>query len=154
MTETNPRRRRVFLVEDNPGDVYLIELALKSEKIDCQLTHFDNGEDALKALLETANAQLPDLILVDLNLPRLDGKQLVRRVREQPGLSKIPIAVLTSSYSPRDYDDVLKLGAKKYIHKPTRLQDFLHTTGGAMRELLRIMPEPASDKGVALAGPD
>ena len=145
MTETIPRRRRIFLVEDNPGDVYLIELALKSERIDCHLTHFDNGEDALNALLKAANAQLPDLILVDLNLPRLDGKQLVRRVREHPSLSKIPIAVLTSSFSPRDHDDVLKLGAKKYIHKPTRLQDFLNTTGSAMRELLRTIPEPAGD---------
>jgi DNA-binding response OmpR family regulator len=127
---------RVVLIEDNPGDVYLVELALKSHQIDCQLVHFENGEDALKSMLETDKVHLPDLILLDLNLPRLDGKQVIQRVREHAALVTIPIAVLTSSHSPRDYDDVMKLGATRYIQKPTRLQECLNTIGGAVKELL------------------
>jgi CheY-like chemotaxis protein len=136
MTQTADGGPRIVLIEDNPGDVYLIELALKFHHIDCQLTHFEDGEEALRGLLDGEATPLPDLILVDLNLPRVDGKQVLSRMREHPTLGAVPIAVLTSSFSPRDYDDVVKLGARKYIHKPTRLQDYLSAIGGAVKELL------------------
>jgi len=129
----------IVLIEDNPGDVFLIMRALASEHIDCVMTRFNDGEDALSGLKSSAGSGgmvVPDLILLDLNLPRVDGRQVLTAVRQNAALAQVPIAVVTSSFSPRDRDDALTLGADRYVQKPTHLQDFLQTIGSAVRELL------------------
>ncbi len=134
-TKTKPH---IILIEDNPGDVYLIMRALAAHQIDCVMTRFNDGEDALAALKGSEGRVLPpDLILLDLNLPRLDGRQVLTAARQDPLLADVPIAVVTSSFSPRDRDDALGLGADRYVHKPSQLQDFLQAVGEAVKELLQ-----------------
>ncbi|MCX6620556.1 MAG: response regulator [Acidobacteria bacterium] len=131
------RRRHIVLIEDNAGDVFLIKRALERNAIECDLTLFEDGEAALKALsMDADNPIQPDLILLDLNLPRRDGREVLRVAREQPSLAGTPIAVITSSFSARDREEALRLGATRYIHKPTNFAEFLDDVGGAIVALL------------------
>ena len=81
---------QIVLIEDNPADVFLIELALKENEIPCQLTRFANGEEALRVLCgsEAADSLVPDAILLDLNTPRSDGFQVLIKLKQSPRLWK------------------------------------------------------------------
>jgi DNA-binding response OmpR family regulator len=125
---------RVALIEDNPGDVLLIREALREEGLDVDLMHFHDGDEAWASLNRQAEA--PQLILLDLNLPRVDGSLLLRQIRAHPVLSQVPIAILTSSQSPADEEEVLSMGAERFIRKPSGLEEFLTSVGGAVRDLL------------------
>ncbi len=128
----------VVLVEDNPGDVFLIQEALRDKGVHFELRHFSDGEEAWVALAQSdKNANtVPDLILLDLNLPKTEGVSLLRQIREHPALADVPVAVLTSSQSPRDEREAAALGATRYIRKSALLDDFLSEVGGAVREML------------------
>ena len=128
---------RIVLVEDNPGDVLLFEMALKENGIPCELTLFDNGTEALRALnAPEATAFVPDAILLDLNTPRSDGFHVLIQIMQSPRLSQVPIAILTSSKASSDKNRAA-LQSVRFIQKPSHLQDFLATVGGAVREMLR-----------------
>jgi DNA-binding response OmpR family regulator len=130
---------KIFVAEDNPADVYLIEQALLKHQISFELHAADNGKRALEYLREHsegARPTLPDLILLDLNLPHHDGKELLRYVRNQARISAIPVVVLTSSGSPKDRIAAMELGANLYIRKPSGLDEFL-AIGRVLGELLR-----------------
>ena len=130
-------RPRVVLIEDNEADVYLVELALSTRGIVCELTRFEDGEAALNALSRSGvDDPPPDLILLDLNLPRVNGMQVVKAARAIPALAAVPIAVMSSSFSPRDREDALGLGADRYVHKPAGLRDCLDAMGQTVEELL------------------
>ena len=114
---------QILLAEDNDGDVFLVRRALEKNHVAHNLTVARNGEDAWR-ILETAsrgggNTNIPDLILLDLNLPRFDGEQILTRLREKDSLREVPIIVLTSSDSQRDRDKAMTLGARIYFRKPT-----------------------------------
>lgn len=128
---------QIVLIEDNPGDVYLFEMALKDNGIACQLTRFDNGDDALLALCaqEEAKAFVPDAILLDLNTPRSDGFQVLIKLKQFPRLSHVPLAILTSSQARSDRHRA-DLQNVRFIQKPAHLEDFLTTVGGAVKEML------------------
>jgi two-component system response regulator len=131
---------RIVLVEDNPADVYLIKKALQENNIACEVTCFEDGEDALAALLPAgarANALLPDVILLDLSMPRSNGLEVLNALRAAPTLVDVPIGILTSSEAPADQQRAALLGATLYIRKPTRLDDFLHQVGQGVKELVR-----------------
>jgi len=132
---------RVLLVEDNPADVFLVEEALRKNQVPYKLARFESGEDALAALdrgihWENSVAAAPDIVVLDLNTPRMDGLEFLRIVREKPQLRQIPIAVLTSSQSPADRRDANALGAACFIRKPARLQQFLSEVGISLKSLL------------------
>jgi CheY-like chemotaxis protein len=124
----------ILLAEDNPADIYLIREALKHNAVDASLRVATDGKDVLEHI-RAERATAPALIILDLNLPRHDGIEVLEVVRATPGLSEIPVVVLTSSDSPRDRLNALHLGATRYIRKPSNLNDFLNL-GAVFKELL------------------
>lgn len=117
----------ILLVEDNPGDVRITRDALKDGKVLNHLHVADDGEKAMQFLRREAgfdDAPRPDLILLDLNLPKKDGREVLREIKEDPDLHDIPIVVLTIS---RDEDDVGRaydLNCNCFITKPVDLDQF------------------------------
>ncbi|MGH9663434.1 MAG: response regulator [Bryobacteraceae bacterium] len=130
-------KTRIVVVEDNPGDVFLIRKALQEKGIEFELTCFDDGQEALKGLPESGQA-VPDLILLDLNLPKVDGVDVLRAIRQMPRFADVPVAILTSSESPLDRHRTESLGASRYIKKSSTLEDFLSSVGGAVEEMLEL----------------
>ncbi|PYU33486.1 MAG: hypothetical protein DMG28_07940 [Acidobacteria bacterium] len=125
----------IVLVEDNPADVLLVRKALQEKGIKCELTCFETGEKALKNLSQEGRLA-PDLILLDLNLPGADGVDVLRKICSIPRLSEVPVVILTSSESPSDIQRTARIGAARYIRKPSRLEDFLTEVGRAVEEML------------------
>jgi len=138
MTATAEARVRIFLAEDNPADVYLIERALKEHNVAFQLEVAENGKQALsflKRLDGVLTERRPSLIVLDLNLPQHDGAEILQRIRQTRSLESVPVVVLTSSDSPRDQLTALESGASRYIRKPSNLHDFM-AIGAALKDLL------------------
>lgn len=129
-------RPRIVLVEDNPADVYLIEMALTHENIDYELRRFETGEEAVRALVGQAGSEDPDIILLDLNTPRGDGIETLKAIQQTPRYADVPTAIITSSRSESDQHRVSLLGTARYIHKPTNLDEFLANIGRAVKEML------------------
>jgi CheY-like chemotaxis protein len=92
---------RIILVEDNPADVFLIEEALRAHEVSFEITWVRDGEQAI-ALIDRGETNNPELFLLDLNLPRVDGRDVLAKIRRTPGLAKIPVIIMTSSDSPQD----------------------------------------------------
>jgi chemotaxis family two-component system response regulator Rcp1 len=132
------RSIRALLIEDNPADVYLIREALKEELVHFDLEILDNGEAALTWVDRFTNksAQRPDIILLDLNLPRCDGKEVLQKLSQMPGGQGAPVVIMTSSDSPADQEDCLSLGATCYFRKPSDLSEFMKIAG-VIKNLLR-----------------
>ena len=129
---------RVVLVEDSVPDALLIKEALQHYDLAYTVQHYTNGEDAAKAIAATIDA--PDLFLLDLNLPRVHGLELLRIIRALPLVAHVPVAVITSSRTAGDRVESEKLGADAYIVKPNRYSDFKTQVGQAIVELLQRKP--------------
>ena len=128
----------ILLAEDNPADVYLIREALREHGVDCTLRVASDGKDVLRIISPEqpdAEAQPLGLIILDLNLPRHDGIEILQRLRETPELAHVPVVVLTSSDSPRDRLIANQLGATCYLRKPSSLDQFL-SLGAVFKDLL------------------
>ena len=122
-----PTPIEILLVEDNPGDVRLTQEALREAKVLNTLHLAVDGADALDFLRRApphTHAPRPDLILLDLNLPRMDGRELLAVIKSDPDLKRIPVVVLTTSASERDILHSYNLHANCYITKPVDLQQF------------------------------
>ena len=118
---------KILLAEDNPADVYLIRTALEEHGVDLPLQVAADGSEVLRIIQEEeslAETQL-ELIILDLNLPRHDGIEILRRLRETERLTRIPVVVLTSSDSPSDRLAASELGAACFLRKPSNLEQFL-----------------------------
>jgi CheY-like chemotaxis protein len=117
----------VLLVEDNPGDVRLIQEVFKEAKIKNVLHVARDGEEAMKMLhLEGENpSRLPDLILLDLNLPKKDGRDVLKEIKKDDKLKCIPVVVLTSSIRDEDLIETYKNNANCYIAKPVDLDQLI-----------------------------
>jgi chemotaxis family two-component system response regulator Rcp1 len=118
----------VLLVEDNPGDVRLTREALKEGKVHNNLSVVPDGVEALAFLRREgryADAPRPDVILLDLNLPRKDGREVLEDVKADPSLRAIPVVILTSSEAERDIARAYALHANCYITKPVDLDQFI-----------------------------
>jgi two-component system, chemotaxis family, response regulator Rcp1 len=119
---------QVLLVEDNPGDVRLTKEALKEGKLLNQLTVVGDGVEALSFLRKEgiyADALQPELILLDLNLPKKDGREVLAEIKAAPNLRRIPVVVLTTSSSEEDILKIYDLHANCYITKPVDLEQFM-----------------------------
>ena len=126
------RTVRILLAEDNPADVYLIEEALREHNVRFDITLAEDGEAAIGML---SRGQVnPDIVLLDLNMPKRSGGEVLDKLRRDTGRD-IPVIVLTSSDSPNDRDEALRLGATRYIRKPTGLDEFLQI-GATIKELV------------------
>jgi CheY-like chemotaxis protein len=132
----------ILLAEDNPADVYLIRRALRDHGVDLAVRVCGDGKETLQILSREGVYQqrLPlELIILDLNLPRHDGIEILQRLRASAEFDRVPVVVLTSSDSPRDRQSATRLGATLYLRKPTSLEQFL-----AMGQLFkRLLERPA-----------
>jgi CheY-like chemotaxis protein len=126
---------QVLLAEDNAADVYLIREALREHGVNCELRVAADGQEVLEVLKgNKPQVEGIKLLILDLNLPRHDGIEILERLRNS-GLRNIPIVVLTSSDSQRDRDLAMKLGAVRFLRKPSELEQFL-SLGAVFKELL------------------
>lgn len=117
----------ILLVEDNPGDVRLTKEALKDAKVMNEIFVAKDGVEAMEFLRRKgrfSNVPLPDLILLDLNLPKKDGRQVLAEIKEDPILKHIPVVVLTTSKADEDIVKTYNLHANAYITKPVDLNRF------------------------------
>jgi CheY-like chemotaxis protein len=117
----------ILLVEDNPGDVRLTRELLRDSKVHNALVAVDNGVEAMAYLRRQGNyrnAKRPDLILLDLNLPRKDGREVLAEVKQDADLMRIPVVVLTSSKADEDIQRSYDLHANCYVTKPVGLDQF------------------------------
>lgn len=117
----------ILLIEDNPGDIQLTREALDDCKMINNLHVAENGEVALNFLLkkgEFKDAETPDLILLDLNLPKIDGREVLENVKKDPTLKQIPVVVLTTSSAEEDILKMYRLHANCYITKPMNIDRF------------------------------
>lgn len=122
------RTVEILLVEDNPGDVRLTQEALRESKLVNHLSVTRDGVEAMAFLRregEYATAPRPDLILLDLNLPRKDGREVLQEIKEDTSLRRIPVAVLTMSDAEEDIVKTYNLHANCYIRKPLDIDQFV-----------------------------
>jgi chemotaxis family two-component system response regulator Rcp1 len=113
----------ILLVEDNPGDVRLTREALHESKVHNNLHVARDGIEAM-AYLRNGNV-LPDIILLDLNMPRMSGHEVLREIKQDPDLAKIPVVVLTTSQDETDIEMAYALHANCYINKPVDMDQFV-----------------------------
>ncbi len=119
----------ILLAEDELADAHLVKAALRENKIIAELQHVIDGREALEYLHRKAprfeNAVRPNLILLDLNMPRMDGREFLAAIKHEPELKDIPVVVLTTSEVERDVVSSYDLGASGYITKPIDVVDFM-----------------------------
>jgi CheY-like chemotaxis protein len=129
---------RVVVIEDNAPDVMLIEEALAGSPTPFEIVHYSDGEEAIAGLTADASAGArPDLIVLDLNMPKVNGLEVLQRIKQEKFLSTAPVLVLTSSSAPEERQEAERLGADRYLQKPFDLYEFLNQVGGMLRELCR-----------------
>jgi CheY-like chemotaxis protein len=124
------QNQAILLVEDNPDDVLITKRALSKGKISNALYVVNNGEEAIKFLRkedEYKGVCTPALVLLDLNMPKMDGFQVLKEIKNDEILKSIPIIVLTTSDRDNDIDDAYKYGCNSYIVKPVSFENFIKT---------------------------
>jgi len=106
-------------VEDNPEDIFLVKEALDYHKINADLVCQRDGEEMVRYIeqIDAGAAPCPDVVLLDLNLPRHNGKAVLARMRKSPVCGQVPVVIVTSSKDERDQADIKRLGATRYFHK-------------------------------------
>lgn len=136
---------QILLVEDNPGDVRLTQEALLGARVANELHVVGDGEEAIEYLRRRGryvDAPRPDIVLLDLNLPRLDGREVLMDIKGDPDLAKIPIIILTSSSAERDIHSAYELHANCYISKPVDFTEFIEAVRSLEGFWLRIVRLP------------
>jgi CheY-like chemotaxis protein len=127
-TERSNHQIDILLVEDNPGDVRLTMEALKEAKLLNTVAHVPDGVEAIAYLHKKgkySEASRPDLILLDLNLPKKDGREVLAEIKNDPNLKRIPVVILTTSRAEQDILKAYNLHANCYITKPVDLDQFV-----------------------------
>ena len=118
----------ILLIEDSSADVYLVRESLTKHLKEFELQVVNDGEKAFK-LIEAADLDTsmpcPSLMLLDLNLPKRSGQEILQRLRQSPRCGHVPVVILTSSDSPADRAETAKLGATAYFRKPPDLEEFM-----------------------------
>ncbi len=143
---TDGRRKTIFLVEDNLGDIRLIQEALKGTAVDCDIAIARDGVDAMAYLRREGNyasAIRPDLILLDLNLPRKDGREVLADIKADPDLCHIPVVVLTTSRNEEDIHNSYDLYVNCYISKSRNLRQLFEIVRGIEEFWLETVALPS-----------
>ena len=125
---THPEPIEVLLVEDDPGDVLMTQEAFADYKVANRLAVVNNGEDAIAYMRKQgrfADVPTPDLVLLDLNLPRRNGREVLRDIKEDPELKRIPVVILTTSDAEEDVLASYLLHANAYVRKPVDFEQFV-----------------------------
>ena len=138
----------ILMVEDNPGDVRLTRESLTSAKLRNRLEVVPDGVEALAFLRREgkyAQAPRPDLILLDLNLPKKDGREVLAEIKADEHLRRIPVVILTSSQAEKDIVAAYDLHANAYVGKPVDLEQFMTVVKaieGFWMEIVKLPPDP------------
>jgi CheY-like chemotaxis protein len=144
---SDDRRIVVLLVEDDPGDVLITREAFEHNKINNTLNVVRDGQEGLDYLYRRGaygHAQRPDLILLDLNLPRYDGRQLLEKIKSDSELCHIPIVVLTTSSAEEDILRSYKLHANAYVTKPVDIDQFMNVVRQIDEFFVQVVRLPPS----------
>jgi CheY-like chemotaxis protein len=137
----------ILLVEDDPGDELITREAFEHNKLQNRLHVARDGEEGLNYLYQRGpyqDAPRPDLILLDLNLPKYDGRHLLEKIKSDPDLSRIPVIVLTTSSAEEDILRSYKLHANAYVTKPVDLDQFINTVRQIDEFFLQVVRLPQS----------
>jgi CheY-like chemotaxis protein len=140
-----PRAAEILLVEDNPADVRLTMEAMRESNMPSRLTVVSDGEQALDYLQRRGRYQAatrPDLVLLDLNLPKKDGREVLQEIKALEGLRRIPVVVLTTSKAEEDIYRTYDLHANCYITKPMDLDRFIEVVQQIEGFWLRVVSLP------------
>jgi len=143
--EMDEKSKMIFLVEDNKADIRLIQEALKDSQLPHEIVTVRNGVDAMAFLRqegEYANAPRPDLILLDLNLPRKDGREVLAEIKADPSLKRIPVVVLTTSHNEEDIHHSYNLHVNCYITKSRNLSQLFTIVRGIEEFWLKTVTLP------------
>ena len=144
--ETDEKSKTIFLVEDNKADIRLIQEALKESLLTHEVVTVRNGVDAMAFLRqegEYADAPRPDLILLDLNLPRKDGREVLEEIKTDPDLKRIPVVVLTTSHNEDDIHHSYDLHVNCYITKSRNLSQLFTIVRGIEEFWLKTVTLPS-----------
>jgi CheY-like chemotaxis protein len=126
----------IFLAEDNAADVYLFEEALKVHGVGCNLIVCNDGESAMSFLHRAEkDGPTPEILVLDLNLPKVGGLEILKHVRDSSHFAHVPVIVLTSGPNPTDREECRRLGADRYIQKASAVDDFIKI-GGVVKEMI------------------
>jgi len=138
----------ILLVEDDPDDQKLTKRALEGSKLRNELRVVDDGEQALDYLFRRGKLEdpekspRPDLILLDLNLPKLDGRAVLKEIKQSPDLRRIPVVILTTSSQEEDILRSYELGVNSYITKPMRMEGFINVVRDLERYWFELVVLP------------
>jgi CheY-like chemotaxis protein len=129
---------QIVLIEDNRADVGLVREALEQHNVRCEVTEIANGDIAIRFIEEVELGQhpCPDLFIIDLNLPRKPGREVLKRIRASAACKDVAVVILTSSDNQKDKDDVAPLTPLHYLRKPSRLDDFIGL-GALFKEIVQ-----------------
>jgi DNA-binding response OmpR family regulator len=130
---------RIFLAEDNLGDVFLIEEALRRQSLVCDIDHYATAEEAIQAaeLCGNAGAPVPDLMMLDYNLPRGSGSDILAAAGRNHKLASVPKVIVTSFLQAEELAQALELGATCLITKPVDFETFMRDVGTKIADLLQ-----------------
>ena len=140
----------ILLVEDSETDAELTIEALRQGKLQNTVNHVKDGEQALQYLRNEGayvDAPRPDLILLDLNMPKIDGREVLRQIRSDDDLKVIPVVVLTTSSQDRDIHESYGLAANSYIVKPVNLNSFFEIVREINNFWVQVVSLPPKDPG-------
>jgi CheY-like chemotaxis protein len=135
----------ILLIEDNPGDIRLVKEVFKYAKLNNNLQVALDGEEAMRMLRQEGEyfkAPRPDLILLDLNLPKKNGREVLREIKEDESLKCIPVVILTTSNAEEDLIETYKRDANCYITKPVDLDEFIKVVKSIQNFWLEIVKLP------------
>lgn len=134
---------RILVIEDNPADVFLIREALREQHVDARVDVVDHGDRARRLIEEHPSSAYgcPDLVLLDLNLPGLDGLALLELMRDRNWCARTPVVVFTSSESRLDYERAMLLGVERFLHKGSGYEAFVNA-GHVIKQILDRTTSP------------
>jgi len=152
MQQNDPRPAIILLAEDDPGDQELVKRALTDSKLHNELRIVRDGQEALDYLLQKGSyakedtAPRPDLLLLDLNMPKIDGRTLLKRIRSEPEIRRIPVVILTTSKQESDILQAYDLGANSYITKPVTMDGFVQVVSKLEEYWFQIVVLPENPR--------
>lgn len=117
-------KQTILVVDDNPDDVELTLRVLRSHRIANDVQVARDGVEAMALLEKASDQELPSLVLLDLKMPRMDGLEVLRRIRANPRTKHLPVTVMTTSREERDIVASYELGANSYVQKPVEFEEF------------------------------
>jgi CheY-like chemotaxis protein len=129
-------KKHIIVIEDNEADASVIHEALTTWSLDCEVKRFRDGAEAMPILMDESTP-VPDVILLDLNMPRSDGLDILRRIRNTPRLTYTPVGILTGSSASSDRLRASLIGATRYVHKPISYEEYVLGVRQAVEDMLR-----------------